>query len=71
MSKNREIIYVSEEHLISVLGLPESTEIIDARMNNFEGGRIEFVITGPTINECPESAYPVTKTISSFEKYNG
>jgi len=69
--KRRDIVYVSEEHLISVLGLPLSSEIIDARMNNFKGGRIEFVITGPSVSECAEGAYPVTKTIDSFDGNHG
>ncbi len=68
MVKRRAIIHVSQELLISALKLPPKVEIIDARMNNFEGGQIELVLTGEGIPESEEGSYPLVKTIDTLNR---
>lgn len=68
MTKRRSIVHVSQEYLISVLNLPPELEIVDARINNFEGGRIEFVLTGKGVPECEEGEYPLVTVIDSWSK---
>ncbi len=66
MVKRRMIVHLSQELIISVLKLNPGLEIIDARINNFEGGRIELVLTGESVSECEEGAYPLVESLDRW-----
>jgi len=57
--KRRATVRFSSEIIIEKFGLPLGAEVIDARVSNFGGGWVELVLSGESLPECEEGAYPI------------
>lgn len=68
MLGHRGILRISENQLREYLQLEDDIEILDARINFFNGGGIDLVVSGKSVPECPEGAYPIVSDLVSFQR---
>ena len=65
--KRRGMLSISPELLLSLLKLDSEIQVMDIRLNYFEGGTIEMVLGHPSMPECPENAYPYPIRLEDYQ----
>lgn len=65
--KNQGVLSISPELLLSFLKLEPSMQVLDIRVNHFEGGNVEMVLGHPRLPYCPENAYPCPIRLEDYQ----
>ncbi len=64
---NRGVVTISSKLLTDLLGI--EVEIMDARVDHFQGGEIQLAISHPSLRDVPEGGFPYPVDLETLRKW--